>query len=220
MEKNNLTSNCSNTIIAENEPNIKHKLQLDPIEYSSKPNKAEAIKISNRIVKHTVEIDIARFSEQITKPHSQAWIPAHLEGSRNNDSWMSQSIFALDFDSGITITEVLERLREYGLDCTFVYSTFSDSLEKPKFRVIWQLSEVITDRNARDSIQLALMDLFPKADKACKDAARIFFGGKELVYKNYDYFLDVGLMLHAARLYSSRDVSEANVAKSFSKFDK
>lgn len=220
MDKNNLTSSSPNTIIAENEINIKHKLQLDPVEYSSKPNNTETRKINDRIVKHTVEIDIIKFSEQITSPHSQTWMPAHLEGSRKNDSWKSQSIFALDFDDGITLTEVLGRLSEYSLDCTFAYSTFSSTSEKPKFRVIWQLSEVITDRNARDSIQLALMQLFPEADKACKDASRIFYGGKEIIYKNYNFFLNVELMIHAARLYSIRDVSDSNVARSFDRFDK
>lgn len=109
--------------------------------------------------------------------------------------------------------QVLERVKEYGLDCTFAYNTFSSTPEKPKFRVIWQLNQVVIEREYRDQIQLALMLLFPESDKACKDACRLFFGGKELLYTNYDYFLDLSLLMESSILYGTRDASEKNIVK-------
>lgn len=192
---------------------MQHKILLDSINYQSKPDGSEIKKINNRIINCLTEIDIIEFSEQVTQPHSRTWIPACLKGSRKNDSWKSQSIFALDFDDGIIFEQVLERLKEYNLNCTFAYSTFSDSIEQPKFRVIWQLNHVVIDRGYRDEIQLALMTLFPEADKACKDASRIFFGGKEFIYTSYDYNLDLEALFESAEFYAVRNSSNKNMSR-------
>lgn len=192
---------------------IKHNLLLDTVSFKSKPTNSEIRAINNRIINHPTEIDIVEFSKQITAPYSRTWISAHLKGSRKNESWQSQSIFALDFDKGITFEEVLNRLREYELDCTFAYSTFSDGVEKPKFRVVWQLDYVVTDRSNRDEIQLALMTLFPEADKACKDASRIFFGGTKLIYTNYDYYLNIPALLESAQFHAVRNSSTQNMSR-------
>lgn len=199
---------------------LQHKILLDPINYRSKPDSSEVRKINNRIIRYPTEIDIVELSSQLVLPNAKTWIPAYLEGKRNNKSWKSQSIFALDFDSGITIEQVLDRLKEYRLGCTFAYATFSDSIEKPKFRVIWQLNDEISDRGTRDEIQLALMTLFPEADKSCKDASRIFFGGKELIYTNYDYCLDISKLLIAFRMFRVKDVKPEHLSQELKRLDK
>ena len=118
--------------------------------------------------------------------------PAYLEGGRKKEHWRSQSVFALDFDSGFHFDDVQSRLQEYGLDCTFAYRTFSDSPEKPKFRVVWALDVCVIDIDLRDAYQQLLMFLFPEADKRCKDGSRLYFGGKGLICENYDYALPNG----------------------------
>lgn len=199
---------------------LQHKVLLDPINHQSKPDSSEVRKINNRIVSYPTKIDIIELSNQLVFPYAKTFIPAYLEGKRNNESYQSQSVFALDFDNGITIEQVLDRLKEYRLACTFAYSTFSNSIEKPKFRAIWQLREEISNRGKRDEIQLALMTLFPEADKACKDASRIFFGGKELIYKNYEYFLDIPKLLLAARMVAVKDVKPEHLSQKLSRVDK
>ncbi|OBQ05484.1 MAG: hypothetical protein AN482_16510 [Anabaena sp. LE011-02] len=202
----------------ENNHIIKHKLLLDNIQYLQKPDKQEIKRINKRLPKCSVEITIEEFAKSIVIPNSQTWVAAYLEGGRKNEYWKSQSIFALDFDSGITFDNVLTRLKEYGLDCTFAYSTFSSSEEIPKFRVTFQLKEVITDKSTRDSIQITLMALFPECDKQCKDAARIYFGGKELIYSNYDSYLDLPQLVESTRIYVAENTT--NVSQSLQRLDR
>lgn len=155
---------------------ITHKLLLDNTQYQSKPNDAAAI--NNRIVNHPVDIDIVEFSNQITSPNGKSWVPAYLEGARKNASWKSQSVFAIDFDNKdsktksqvvnpISFGQVLERLKDYGLDCAFAYTTFGHADDWHKYRVVFQVKEPVIDRDLRDGVQNALMMLFPECDKGC-----------------------------------------------------
>jgi hypothetical protein len=210
--------NYGSNLIRENNNLPKHKLLVDEINYAQKPNEQEIKKISQRLPNCAVEITLEEFASFVTQPNSRAWVAGYLEGGRKNQNWKSQSIYALDFDSGISFLIVLERLKKYGLDCTFAYSTFSSSEETPKFRVIFQLREVITDKSTRDSIQLTLMEFFPECDKQCKDAARIYFGGKEIIYSNYDYFLDLPQLVESTRIFVAEKTT--NVSQSLSRLDK
>ncbi|OYQ62309.1 hypothetical protein B9G53_22835 [Pseudanabaena sp. SR411] len=201
---------------------ITHKLLLDNTQYQSKPTDIGAI--NNRIVNHPKDIDIIEFSNQITTPNGKSWIPAYLEGARKNDAWKSQSVFALDFDnknpktksqvaSPLSFEQVLERLKDYGLDCAFAYTTFSHADNWHKYRVVFQINEPVVDKGVRDAIQNALMIIFPECDKGCKDASRIFFGGKDIIYTDYDYYLDLGLLFQAADFYAIKDSSSKNMKR-------
>jgi len=172
---------------------ISHKLLLDHKQYQTKPSDAGAI--TNRIANHPRDIDIVELSKQVTSPNGKTWIPAYLEGGRTNKHWKSQSVFAIDFDSGMSFEHVLERLQGKGLDCTFAYETFSSTPDLQKFRVAFQLNQSIINSDYRYSIQKALISIFSlEVDKACKDASRMFYGGRELIYKNYGYCLDLALI--------------------------
>ncbi|MEL7071807.1 MAG: hypothetical protein AAGN15_24615 [Cyanobacteria bacterium J06581_3] len=187
-----------------------HRLHLDHKLYNRKPQGKEIGAISSRIIESPVEINVRDLSSQLVAPISKTWIPAILEEKRTAANWKSQSIFALDFDDGIAFSKALERLHEYDLDCTFAYTTFSDSPELAKFRIVFQLECAITDPAYRDTIQLSLMMLFPEVDKSCKDRSRLFFGGKELIYENYEYYLDIDKLIEAARFYGVKDSSSKN----------
>ena len=197
-----------------------HKIHLDSQEYSKKPQGKDLGKISSRITNTYVEIDIKDLGNQLVSPISKTWIPALLEGKRTAKNWESQSIFALDFDSGVTFSRVLEKLQEYGLDCTFAYTTFSDSPKAEKFRVVLQTDKTITDKAFRDTIQLSLIALFPEVDKSCKDRSRLFFGGKELIYENYEYYLDLDKLIEAAKFYGIKDSSSKNLKRNLNRKSK
>lgn len=201
---------------------ITHKLLLDDTLYQSKPNNVAAI--NNRIVNYPVDIDIVKFSKQITSPNGKSWIPAYLQGARKNDAWKSQSVFALDFDNKdsktklqvsepISFEQVLERLKDFGLDCAFTYTTFNHTDTWHKYRVVFQIKEPVIDINLRDSVQAALMFLFPECDKGCRDASRIFYGGKDIVYTNYDHYLNLDLLFQAADFYAVRNSSSSNMKR-------
>jgi hypothetical protein len=189
---------------------ITHKVHLDTRSYASKPTKSEIGSINSRLIENPIEISIEELSHQVVQPNGKTWVASHFEGKRKNDNWKSQSIFALDFDCGIIFSQVLERLKEYGLSCCFAYNTFSDSSEMPKFRVVFQLRDILEDRALRKTIQLSLEALFPEIDKSCKDENRIFFGGKSLLYTDYDAFLDLDRLIEAAQFYSTKESSERN----------
>jgi len=224
MTNNTLELKVANdSLTIAGDSSITHKLLLDTKCFSSKPVD-EMGSINNRIVKHPIDIDIFELSKQITSPNGKSWIPAYLEGARNNASWKSQSVFALDFDNKdsktksqvdnpLSFNQVLERLKDYGLACAFAYTTFSHTDNWHKYRVVFQINEPIREKKRRDEIQNALMMVFPECDKGCKDACRFFYGGIDIIYTKYDCYLDLGLLLQAAEFYAVKDSSSQNMKR-------
>jgi hypothetical protein len=223
---------------------IIHKLLLDKQRWTRKPDrdKGEIGKINNRIIYHPVEISIEELATNVTQPNGKSWTTAYLiptpkkdkKGNtvtnekqeivltRQNEGWKSQSLFALDFDNTkssilITLDDILKRLEFYGLNCTFAYNTFSNSESLPKFRVVFQTKQVVTNLYERQRIVDALHRLFPEADNI-KEPARIFFGGRELIYTNYSYFLDINLLTLAAK--SEATSNSKNLSRDLTNLEK
>lgn len=97
--------------------------------------------------------------------------------------WKSQQIFALDFDSGIKPDEFIKKCRIHSLNPNIIYTTYSDKPELRKFRALFILDEPINEYLKAKWIQRGLMKLFPEADKACKDLCRMFYPGKEIIFR-------------------------------------
>lgn len=146
--------------------------------------KKEIIRISNNL-KYKIDLTIERLVNGLNK--GVVFSPAIFNGTRSNDNWVSQQLFGLDFDSGFTPEEAIERLELYSLEAQIIYATFSDSKVKRKFRLLFALDTVITSLNERDSIINGLLELFPEADKAVRDAARLFYPGKEILSYSTEY---------------------------------
>lgn len=174
------------------------KVCLDRQNHVTKPENIK--EISLRIPKCCIDISIQRLAEQLVHPYGKTFIPCWFKEDedgrvrRSNACWAGQTLFALDFDSGITVDEVLERCNRYNVMPVFIYSTFS-SIDNNKFRVVFQISFEVRDIRVRNIIQLGLMALFKEADKSCKDPARLFYGGKELIYQDYEATLDVAVLV-------------------------
>lgn len=127
-----------------------------------------------------------------------------LNGNKNAD-WISQEVFALDFDNSeadmkkyglVTIEAIIERCRVYNLTPAFYYTTFSHMKEEkgnvPKFRLVFITDNKITDIRVRNVVQMALMNIFPESDKACKDLSRVFFGSAQGVVEiDYTNTIDI-----------------------------
>lgn len=144
------------------------------------------------------EVTIEEFSKVVTQPFGFSFTCGIFkENKRRNANWLQQSVFALDFDDGLTPDEAIKIATNYGITPNVVYTSFSDTPELRKFRVLFFLDKVITDKKEAKFIILNLMNMYDgKADKACKDYARMFFGGKECLYLNtevikYNELLDV-----------------------------
>ena len=111
--------------------------------------------------------------------------PAYLNGRKSND-FISQQLFALDFDNNSDIKTELNRCKELNIIPCFGYITFSHTSEHHKFRLVFCNDEVIIDKSKRDKLQNSLMFAFDNCDKQTIDASRVFFGGKQLIYENYN----------------------------------
>jgi len=94
----------------------------------------------------------------------------------------SYAVF-LDIDEGLTLSEVLTNdfIQNY---CSLIYTSASHQKEKnglicDRFRLVFQLPDLITNIEIYEQIIKLLMEVFPNSDKACKDASRIFYGNTE-----------------------------------------
>jgi hypothetical protein len=165
---------------------IKYEITMDPRKWRAKPNEEEKITITRNLVIQT-GITINQFSQLVSAPCSHTWSGGLFNGLRSNSTWVKQSVFALDFDDGeITIDEVFTRLKEFGIVPQIWYSTFSDSPELRKFRVVIFLDTPITDIRIHKLIHESLFSLFPEVDDVCKDASRYFFGSKDCTVVHMD----------------------------------
>jgi len=164
---------------------MKHYLTLDRVRQSCKPTDKQVIAgISNRLVE-SYTLEISQLARVVAQPFGYTWCPGIFKGSRTNANWKLQSVFALDFDSGITPKEVLDRLEELSIEPNIIYTTFSDTVEHRKFRVVFFFDEIIRDVTEANFIQLGLMSIFSQTvDRSTSDRARLFYGGQDVIYLN------------------------------------
>ena len=157
----------------------KYNITIDPRQRVSKPNETEKKSITSYLTQQT-GVTINQFSELVSPPNSLTWSGGLFNGTRSNNSWIAQSVFALDFDKGtITIEQVCLKLNEVGILPQLWYTSFSDSPALRKFRVVMFLDTPVIEDSLHKLINLSLLSLFPEADTSCKDPSRYFFGGKE-----------------------------------------
>ncbi|PHG79765.1 hypothetical protein [Bacillus wiedmannii] len=162
------------------------KLMLDNVEFKRKPNQTEVIGVNTRIIKNPVDISMKELAKNLI--NGQTFIPANFkekEGQikRRKEYWYSQQVIALDFDDGMTLEIAL---KEFPDTACFIYTTFSHTEEKHKFRVVFALDRPIYNIYEFENIINTLMTKYPQADGHCKDCTRLFFGGKKLFELNYN----------------------------------
>lgn len=144
----------------------------------SKPDKDKGtIKSSVTNVTQITTIDELE-SIVLTNPFNSA----HATGISEKD-WQSQQVFTLDFDGGITPNEIIDRCKKLAINPNLIYSTFSDTPDQRKFRVLFILDKPITDYKIAKWVQLGLMKLFDESDKSCKDLCRMYYPGKSILFR-------------------------------------
>lgn len=177
------------------------KCMIDKVYYKEKPHGKEIGSIQNRL--RAIDITIEDLAKELIEGAS--FRPSLLLSKKEND-WSSQQIFALDFDEDTTIDEELSRCKELNILPVFVYTSFSHTEEEHKFRLVFAVDEVIEEWETAKKMQTLLMRLFNKCDKQCSNLGRLYFGGKELIYENYDNVLDYKKLLteYEYMLYNKR----------------
>lgn len=165
---------------------MKIKLMFDNHRYISKPTAQEAGAIQNRIAQ--AEMTIEELAHALSS--GATFKPALLKGRKSTD-WISQQLFALDFDEGTTIEEELTKCKECDIIPVFGYTSFSHTEEQHKFRLVFCMDKVITDIEERNNIQSWFSNTFDKSDQVAVDPGRMFYGGKRLIEGNYNSRIEV-----------------------------
>lgn len=166
---------------------MKIECMIDNKQYNNKPSGAEIGLITNRLVNSKTEIEIKDLAEKLTR--GQTFKPSFLIGKSEAD-WQGQQLFALDFDENTTIEAESNRCRALNILPVIIYTSFSNTEEHNKFRLVFCTNEVITDYNTAKKLQLTLMSIFINCDEKCKNLSRLYFGGRKLIYLNENNRID------------------------------
>ena len=166
---------------------MKVNCMLDLKEYQNKPLGKEIGAITNRLVNASIEIEVDELANKLIK--GCTFKPSNLTGKKETD-WISEQLFALDFDEDTTIEIELNRCKELNILPVFGYTSFSHNEEHHKFRLVFCTNEVITDYTIAKKLQLTLMNIFNNCDEKCKNLSRLYFGGRQLIYEGFDNVMD------------------------------
>ena len=184
-------------------------ITLDDVSYTEKPNRAEFARLMNRMKKaKPQEVDKCQFLQHIAA--GKSWIGgAFTDGLDTLQSWQ---LAALDFDNETEVLdadgnkvkdenghvmkrilhpgddgfispfEALEKCESFGIAPLVVYKTFNCSKENMRFRLVFDFSETTDDEDFAKAIIMTLQDLFPEADRKCKNPNRIYCGTTQAVW--------------------------------------
>ena len=186
------------------------KVSINEVEWEHKPStKSEVLQIAQNF--KTIESDTADIFNRLIS--GQTFCPAIFqENKRKNANFISQQLFALDFDEGHSPEEIIQILTDHNIQTNFMYFSFSHKPTHPKFRIVIILDEIITNKKTRDLIQVGLMNISKYSDPACKDSARMFYGGKsgELFNTEPNKYADIIGVIDS---YINVDVSKPTQSK-------
>lgn len=165
---------------------MKFKLTVSNKDFVKKPTTPKEAALEKLSLTLNGELTIEQISKIVLQ---RSFVTAEMSGISSKD-WKSQNVFALDFDSGFTPEEFVERSNDNEIPLpNIIYTTSSDSPEKRKFRVLYCVEDFSVlslhdDFEYCDWIRKGLMSLFPVCDPACKNADRMFYPGKEVIFFN------------------------------------
>lgn len=189
----------------------KVKVCIDTVDTTSKPTPEEISSQNQRLADSNVEIAVDELAQMLVAPHCRRWVPAEYDGLLSSDTWRSQQVIALDFKNKIKLEVVLQRLTEYNLSCSFIYSKLSNTSKD--FTVVFVLKEIITNRDMRDHMMRACMMLFPEADISCNETVRVFAGGEEIIHQDYGYRVGILHLVASGELHYLGGASKNTLTK-------
>jgi hypothetical protein len=114
---------------------------------------------------------------QTWSPYTFKECPNWKRRRRLEGLFESAQVLALDFDNGETLEYIKNKSAELGLVPNIIHTSFSSTPTLPKHRAIFVCSEPIIDFTKAKLYSIGLAEIF-NSDKACVDAARLYFGSK------------------------------------------
>lgn len=136
----------------------------------------------------------------ITTQHKNNW--------RHSNNYVCGQHIGLDFDHGGQTIEKLMKDPIIAKYSSFLYSTMSHTEEEPRTRVIFLLDTPIMQAQNYAMAATALLWLFGEADRACKDAARFFYGSPWCKMENPGNVLPLEKVKHIIQQYQETGMRE------------
>ena len=156
------------------------KILIDEVKQENKPNSNNIAEIQERLKDEKVikDITIEELLTGIKKGYTI--VPGVTIGGAKNENWKQQELVLIDIDNDnenniITPEQAISMLKEKNIEAFGYYNTFSNTTEKPKFRIMLRLNEPIYD-SGKMLFVINTLNNFLGGDKACKNLARLFFG--------------------------------------------
>lgn len=175
--------------------------KIDTKSYNTKPTGCEIGLIRNRLGR--IAATETCFQDFVTAVElGKSYQSSQSTGNSAKD-WTAQNLFCVDIDNAeegehLSLVNIQAICHRYNVSPAGIYESFTSTVEHPKFRVIFITDEIITEENKRRDIITTLINIFPQADKSCKDGIRIFFGtNKKFCYINetarisYEHILQI-----------------------------
>lgn len=150
-------------------------VMLDRVYYKEKPRGGEWGRLTNSMKNAGQEFVSKRdFCEHLRRGGS--WIGGHFSDGLTNLEVLR--LIALDFDSPDRLPPLaaLDRCERLDVWPMVLYFTLSATPANPRYRLIFDCGEDVTDVKEAREIIAALLARFPEADKACRDPARRWLG--------------------------------------------
>lgn len=195
----------------------KVKIMYYKNKFHKKPDNEVIAIVSTELVEKA-EMDIRDLANNVA--NGSSFKCSYLDGTKTKD-WISSQLFGIDIDNTdediqmygyLSINDFIKLCERYNIMPLFMYKTLRSTNEREKFRAIFGTETEITDYRLQRLIQLTLMKIFPPCDKSCKDVTRLFLGGKELIYENYENTISPLLIMN-----TYLDILKEKDSKSFSR---
>lgn len=143
-------------------------------EVIGKPKEKEILRTLGHGWKNQKNFRVDDFINTITK-QGYAFSNIFRGGRKRKSDFIQGNVFTLDIDEGLTINAALENtfIKD---NAAFIYTTPSHTAEKHKFRIIFICSLPVVGQKSYEMVVASFLELFPQADKACKDCSRLYYG--------------------------------------------
>jgi len=184
------------------------KLSFTDLAYKTKQDcNPAAVSMALKLPEAVREIDDTEFLKLVGE-EGYSWSGGIFDGERDIDHWKEQQVFALDFDNkdeehSVSLDDVISRCEEYNVLPFGAYRTLSSETRDDKYRLLFKLEESISHPKIAKLIVVLLYYLFLESDSACREIARLYYGGKEITYENQSNYLNIINLLSGCKEYNT-----------------
>lgn len=166
--------------------------------------------VSQQLGKSKRYLTIQQIANAISKGYS--FCPATFRNNiRSNENVEQMQLFALDFDGDkktgkgcpLSYENALKRAEECHIPVVMSYETKS-SVNRSSYRLIFLYNSPVYDVRLMKLITHLLYYVFPESDRMCKDLARMFYPGKEVMVHSEEYFFLDELIISAQTIANEK----------------